>query len=188
MSAAVLGITGSYSEEAAKRFLGLNSRVIGCADFAEVFSAVRDGKARYAVLPVNNTITGRIEAAVNLLEASEFRVVDQIEMQVCHILAGTPAATLEKVRTIISHPEALRQCAGLFSRFPGLESIPAEDTATGVLRVVMEGKPETAAICSRRAAQKHGAKILLEDIADDTLNKTTFVLAEWDVDRKGRKK
>lgn len=177
MSAAVLGIAGSYSEEAAKRLLCSGSRILGCADFESVFSAVIDGRARYAVVPVSNTITGRIEAAANLLEKNGFEVLDQLEIQVHHVLVGTPCSALERVRTVISHPEALKQCSGFFSRNPDLVSIAAEDTATGVRRIVLEGKPDLAAIGSRRAAERHGAKILLEGIADDPENHTTFVLA-----------
>lgn len=177
MSVAVLGIEGSYSEEAARCFLGSGSRILGCADFAGVFSAAIDGRVRYAVVPVSNTITGRIEAAANLLEKSGFDVLNQVEIQVRHVLAGTQCSAFEHVRTVISHPEALRQCSGFFSRYPELVSVAAEDTATGIRRIVLEGKPELAAIGSRVAAEKHGAKILLEGIADDPENRTTFVLA-----------
>lgn len=176
-AAAALGISGSYSEEAAIGLLGNGCRIIGCTDFEAVFSEVLTGKARYAVVPVENSITGEIEQARTLLAASGLDVFDRIEIPVRHILAGTPDATLERVRAILSHPEALRQCTDFFSRNPTLVSIEAEDTASGVRRIVNEGKPELAAIGSRRAAEAHGAKILLEGIADDPDNRTTFVLA-----------
>lgn len=173
---AIQGIKGSYSEEATFQILGGESNIIECASFEETFAKLADRTAEYAVLPIANKIVGEIEAATSLLERSGLRVMDQLPLRVRHVLAGTPDAELEKLVSIRSHIEALKQCKRFLDSQRWLAQIIGADTASSIRRIVEEGDPGHAAIGSRRAAEIYGAKILKEDIADDIDNWTTFYL------------
>lgn len=173
---AALGISGSYSEEAAKSFFQDGCAIVQGMDFHRVLDAVRSGSAEYAVIPVRNTITGEITTSSELLASSGFAIFDRIEIPIRHILAGTPDSTVEEIRSVVSHPEALLQCSLFFHKNPEIRQVSESDTATGIRRIVEENKLEYAAIGSRKAAEAQGAKILIEEIADDPDNRTTFYL------------
>jgi prephenate dehydratase len=92
------------------------------------------------------------------------------------VLAGTPDANIEQLVSVRSHVEALKQCRKFLSTHPNLTPVIGTDTASSVRRIVGEADPASSAICSRRAAELYGAKILRENIADDIDNWTTFCL------------
>lgn len=173
---AIQGVRGSYSEEAVSEIFGNDASLIECTDFDATFAAVRAGDADHAVVPVENKIVGEILAPLTLLRIGGFRVLDKLPLRVQHILAGTPDSDLERLRSVRSHIEALKQCGNFFSRNPHLTPVVGGDTASSIRRIVTEGDLRNAAIGSRRAANLYGAKILCEDIADDIDNWTTFYL------------
>jgi len=173
---AIQGIRGSYSEQATHVLFGDNVDIHECMTFDETFNSVIGGAAKYAVLPVANTIVGEIEASVSLLKQSSLPVINQIKIRVQHVLAGTPDAVFENVSTVRSHVEALKQCRKFLDANPQLEQVGGADTASSIRRIVSEGDPAHAAIGSQRAAELYGAKILKENIADDIDNWTTFYL------------
>jgi prephenate dehydratase len=174
--AAIQGVRGSYSEDATFRILGANTDILECADFEETFQAIASRKAEYAVVPVRNKIVGEIEATVALMKANRFRVLDELPLQVKHVLVGTPDANFENLRTVRSHVEALKQCKRFLSGYPQITQVIGADTASSVRRIVEGAKAENAAIGSVRAAEIYGAKIIREDVADDLENWTTFYL------------
>lgn len=172
---AIQGIRGSYSEEAAFTLLG-QADLLECYDFAETFASLEAGRAEFAVVPVENKIVGDIGAAVSILRAGQFRILDKAALKVDHVLAGTPDAGLDQIETVRSHVEALKQCRRYLGARTGWTQVIATDTASGIRRVGMEGRAVNAAIGSRRAAEMYGAKVLAEDIADDLDNWTRFCL------------
>lgn len=174
--AAIQGVKGSYSEEATHRILGADAEIIECVDFESTFRAAVSRKAEFAVVPVRNKIVGEIEATMSLIRHSSLRILDELPLQVCHVLAGTSGASLNGLKTVRSHVEALKQCRRFLSAHTGLTQMVGADTASSIRRIVDEGVAENAAIGSRRAAEMYGAKILAEDIADDLENWTTFYL------------
>ena len=173
---AIQGVKGSYSEEAAIRMLGRGAGILECADFEETFAALSAKKADFAVVPVRNKIVGDIEAAVSLLQNNRMRVLDELPLRVKHVLAGRAGARFENMQTARSHIEALKQCRRFLSANPQLTQVVGADTASSVRRIVEEGNSVNAAIGSRRAAEMYGATIIMEDIADDLDNWTTFYL------------
>jgi prephenate dehydratase len=175
---AIQGVRGSYSEEAAIRILGHGADILECADFEETFAALSAKKADFAVVPVRNKIVGEIEAAVSLLESNRMRVLDELPLKVKHVLAGFSGARFEDLQTVRSHIEALKQCRRFLTDNPQLKQVIGADTASSVRRIVEEGAAANAAIGSQRAAEMYGAAIIMEDIADDLDNWTTFYLLE----------
>jgi prephenate dehydratase len=173
---AIQGVRGSYSEEAAIRILGRGADILECRDFEETFAALSAKKVDFAVVPVRNKIVGDIEAAVSLMQSNGTKVLDELPLRVKHVLAGTGGARFENLQTVRSHIEALKQCRRFFSTHPNLTQVVGADTASSVRRIAEEGAAASAAIGSRRAAEMYGATIIMEDIADDLDNWTTFYL------------
>ena len=173
---AIQGIAGSYSDEAANRMLGAGTRLVECGDFYAAFDAVGSGDAQFAVVPVRNTIGGEIAAVTEWIASSGVRVLDSLEVEVRHVLAGTQDADLSDVRSVRSHVEALRQCSDYLTANPHLTQAIGADTASSIRWIVDNGDCEHAAIGSRRAAELYGARILAENIANSRKNWTTFCL------------
>lgn len=175
-SVAIQGIRGSYSEEAALRLLGGDAAILECDDFDAAFAAVESKRARFAVVPVRNKIVGEIESVADLLKKGAFRVLDEIDIEVKHVLAGTHKASMDEIKTVRSHVEALKQCARFIAENAGFQQVIGADTASSIRRVVTENINANSAIGSKRAAEMYGANVLREDIADDPENWTTFYL------------
>jgi chorismate mutase/prephenate dehydratase len=173
---AIQGETGSYSEEAARMLFGDTLAIIGFEDFESAFLAVRHGGADHAVIPIENKIVGDIVAPRELMRSGGYRVYDRVVIEVRHVLAGTGDATLERIESIRSHVEALKQCRLFLDSLGDVRKIICADTASAAREIVAEGDPVNAAICSRRAADIYGARIICENIADDPDNRTTFVV------------
>ncbi|MFN2502007.1 MAG: prephenate dehydratase domain-containing protein [Pyrinomonadaceae bacterium] len=175
---AIQGIVGSYSEEAAIKMLGASVNLLECGDFAAVFQALSAGTALRGIVPVRNKIVGDIAATAELLAANNIRIVDEFDLEIHHILAGTDDAKLADLRSIMSHPEALKQCSVYLAAHPKIKSVAAADTASSVQRISRDNLKQNAAIASARAARIYGAKILSENISNDPKNWTTFALIE----------
>jgi prephenate dehydratase len=173
---AIQGIKGSYSEEAVRQLLGDGVSIVECPDFGETFNTLGRGEVDSAVVPVSNKIVGEIAQPTELIRAGKFQVLEKFSLKVKHVLAGTPDSTVAGLTSVRSHVEALKQCRTFLAANPNLAQIIGGDTASSVRRIVDEGDPSKGAICSRRAAELYGAKILRDDIADDTDNWTTFYL------------
>ena len=170
---AIQGIKGSYSEEAAIRLLGDTIELIECPTFEAAFrEAERDGTL--AVIPVRNTIVGRIESTAELLSKSGLVVHDEFVLGIEHVLAGAPNTEFTSIRTVTSHPEALKQCSGFFAENPHITTAVGNDTASSIRDVASANSDDKAAIGSRRAAEMYGATVLRENVANALDNRTTF--------------
>ena len=176
ISVAIQGVSGSYSEEAARQLLGDELAIVECEDFERTFDALRAGRAEKAVVPIENKIVGEIKQSNTLLRAGDYRILGTVPLPVRHVLAGTQDAEFETLTSVRSHVEALKQCSRFLTAHAHLTQIVAADTASSIKKIVEEGNSMNAAICSRRAAEMYGARILREDIADDVDNWTTFYL------------
>lgn len=173
---AIQGIKGSYSEEAAVRLLGGRASILECDDFADTFAAFETNAADYVVVPVENKIVGKIQAPSQMLKKGDLKILERLELKVRHVLAGTPDAQFDSLKSVRSHVEALKQCRRFLADHQNLIQMIAADTAGSIRRIMAEGVSTNSAIGSRRAAEMYGAKVLLEDIADDVDNWTTFCL------------
>ena len=173
---AIQGVRGSYSEEATFKLLGKSAEILECGRFEDAFQSLIQNRAEYAVIPFKNKIVGAIETPHELLKNTDLKILDELPLEVRHVLVGTPNAEFENLKTVRSHVEALKQCRNFFSVNPNLNQIIGADTAASIRRIVEEKNVQNAAIGSKRAAEIYGAKILKENIADDAENWTTFYL------------
>ncbi len=172
---AIQGVRGSYSEEAVGVMFGDAVEILECGDFAETFAAVVSARADYAVVPLRNKIIGEIESAAAALQQTNLKILDQLLLEVRHVLVGTPDSRLENIERIRSHEEALKQCR-IFLAEGSWNVETGKDTASSIRRIVADGDAKRAAIGSRRACEMYGGKILRENIADDAENITYFYL------------
>lgn len=175
-TAAIQGIKGSYSEEAAVSMLGAGARIEECDSFESAMKMLAAGEVEFAVLPVENLIIGRIAAAADLAENTGSRIVDELLLPIKHVLAGTADAKMADIETIVSHPAALLQCSRFLKLNRQVRCVEGNDTASSIRSVSENCDRTSAAIGSRRAAEIYGAKVLSDNIADAVENWTKFYL------------
>ena len=145
------------------------------ATFEDCFAAVETGAARYAMIPIENSVAGRVADIHSLLPSSGVHFVGEHFLPIRHQLMALPGTPLEAIRTVHSHVQALGQCRATLRRL-GLTPVVAADTAGAARRVAQEGIAERAAIASRLAAEVYGLDILMSDIEDEAHNTTRFVM------------
>lgn len=175
-SVAIQGIRGSYSEEAARQIFGDNAALIECQSFGDTFAAVTAETAKFAVVPIENSIVGEIKAVTSLLWNTGLVMHERLPLEIRHVLVGTPDAMLEDLMSVRSHPEALKQCTRFLDSQSWLSRVICADTASSIREIATQGDRRHAAIGSRRAAEIYGARVLLENIAGSLHNTTTFCL------------
>ncbi len=173
-----LGPEGTFSHEAV-----LASPAAGGAEHVplgtnhDVVLAVQERRVDRAVVPVENLLEGAVNAVLDALAlaAPDVVLTGELVLPVRHCLvAGTPLA-LEQVEAVVSHPQPLAQCAGwLRAHAPQARPVPASSTAEAARAVLAQDEP-WAAIAPRGAADRYGARVLAEDIADEPGNATRFV-------------
>jgi prephenate dehydratase len=178
------GEPGAFSEDAAIELFG--AEVIDaielkpCRTFEDLFASIAAGHAEYILLPVENSLIGTIQPAVDLFEQSSLAVVGEVAIAIRHHLIGCPGSLFEEIESVESHPAALAQCRRFFEAEPQLTPIESDDTAGSVARIVQLGNRKCAAIAGKRAAELYGAAILRSNIEDSQDNQTRFLLLARD--------
>lgn len=173
------GIDFAYSHLAGRQFFGersFDAEFVGLDSFRDVVDAVERGEAGFGMLPIENTIAGSINETYQLLAGTSLTVVGEQPWRVRHCLAGVAEVTLDRVRRVLSHPQALLQCAQFTARLPGVTVESYLDTAAAARKVRNDGDPTQAAIASVEAATHFGLHILATDIGDQHANFTRFVV------------
>jgi prephenate dehydratase len=148
---------------------------VACATFEDALAAVKTGEARYAMIPIENSVAGRVADIHHLLPGAGLFIVGEHFLRVRHQLLGVPGATLQTVKKALSHTQALGQCRSTLRRL-GITPVPEADTAGSARLVAEAGDPTLAAIASSLAAEIYGLRILAHDIEDEQHNTTRFVI------------
>jgi chorismate mutase / prephenate dehydratase len=182
------GERGAYSENAVYQFFGSTVEVKPCRDFRDVFESVKKQEVQAGVVPVENSIEGSVNQNYDLFFTYDLKVCGEVIVKVAHCLIANPGTSLDAVKAVYSHPQALAQCRSFLERL-NCELIPTYDTA-GSVKLIKEKKlTNAAAIASEKAAELYGMKILARDIADNTENYTRFfVLSKEDSPITGKDK
>ena len=150
-------------------------QVLPCPTFEDAFAAVAEGQAGLAMIPIENSIAGRVADIHHLLPTSGLHIVGEHFLPIHFQLMGVPEANLGTIRSVHSHVHALGQCRKIIRKL-GLKTHVAGDTA-GSAREVAEWKdPTRASLAPRMAAEIYGLKILAEDVEDEAHNTTRFVI------------
>jgi prephenate dehydratase len=168
------GEPGANSHVACSQvFPGLEA--MPCPTFEDALAAVKSGASRYTMIPIENSVAGRVADIHHLLPDANLYMVGEHFQRVRHQLMAVPDASLATVRKVLSHTQALGQCRNTLRKL-GLQPIPEADTAGSARLVSESGDTSLAAIASSLAAEIYGLKILIHDIEDEKHNTTRFVI------------
>ncbi len=146
-----------------------------CPTFEDAFAAVRSGRADLAMIPIDNSVAGRVADIHHLMPQSELHIVAEWFLPVQHQLMAPKGATLKTIRTVESHIHALGQCRNII-RALGVRPVVAADTAGAAREVAEAGNISRAALATKLAAKIYRLRILKKDVADAKHNTTRFVV------------
>jgi prephenate dehydratase len=149
--------------------------------FEDAIVAVKNGEARYAMIPIENSVAGRVADIHYLLPDAGLYIIAEQFVRVRHQLMAKPGATLASIKRVMSHTQALGQCRTTLRKL-NLKPVPEADTAGSARLVAESNDPTTAAIASRLAAEIYGLTILKSDMEDETHNTTRFIVLAKDPD------
>jgi prephenate dehydratase len=168
------GQLGAYSHLACRQVCP-RFEAVPAESFEEAFAAVRENEAERAMIPIDNSIAGRVADIHHLMPHCGLQIIGEHFQRVNHHLLALPGARLEQIKTVHSHVHALHQCR-LLLRELGLAPKIHADTAGAAAEVAETGRIDQAAIASRLAAEIYGLEILRADIEDAEHNTTRFVI------------
>jgi len=178
------GEPGSNSHLACQqRFPDLEA--VAAASFEDCFAAVENGEADLAMIPIDNSVAGRVADIHHFLPTSPLHIVGEHFLRVRFALLGIPGATLDGVKTVHSHAHALGQCRRVI-REHGFTPVISGDTAGAAREVREADDPTQAAISPPLAAEIYGLAVLLDDVEDEDHNTTRFVVLSRDFEQAPR--
>jgi len=172
------GEKGAYSEDACFKYFGGKVSTCPLPDFQSVFEAAEQDVVSHAVVPVENSIEGSVAQVNDLLLDHDLTISGEVIVPVKHYLLAYEGTTLESIKEIISHPQALGQCRKFLGSHSDWRVVPTYDTAGSARIVAEERRTDRAAIASKRAASVYGLKILKEEIQSEVSNFTRFFVLE----------
>ncbi len=146
-----------------------------CPTFEDAFAAVRTGRAELGMIPIDNSLAGRVADIHHLMPKSGLHIVAEWFLPVQHQLMAPRGASLKGVKTVESHVHALGQCRNIIRQLR-IKAVVAADTAGAAREVAEAGDITRAALATRLAAQIYGLQILKKDVADAKHNTTRFVV------------
>ena len=151
------------------------SPIIFHKQFEDVFEAVNQNKARYGIIPVENSTAGSVHESYDLIMKYKFFIVGAYDLRVDHCLCAKPDVEFENIDDVYSHPQALSQC-NIFLKHFDFTGINFSNTAAAAKFVAESDKNNIAAICSESAAKKYGLRIIRKGIQNVTNNTTRFIV------------
>ncbi len=170
------GVEGAYSFTAMHSFFGESIENFNVETWRDAMEAIKNGDADYAVLPIENSTAGIVADIYDLLVEYHHSIVGEQIIQVDHALMGVPNSTLEDIKTVYSHPQALAQCKKFLLRHPEWEARSYINTAMAAKKVKEDNDMTQAAIASPYAAQCFGLQILKPHVFSSQHNATRFII------------
>ena len=174
MRVAYSGTEGAFAHIAAER-LYPSAEKVAYPDFASAYKAVENGEADVCVLPVENSYNGEVGQVTDLMFSGSLYVNGMFDLPVTQDLLGVKGATIADIRTVVSHPQALGQCAG-YIKANGFEVREYGNTALAAREVASLADPSVGAIASAEAAELFGLDVLDHDINESKSNTTRFAV------------
>ena len=168
------GTSGAFANIAAAKIFP-DAECIGYGDFAAAYNAVVSGECDSVVLPLENSVGGDVGTVMDLCFFGPLSVNGVYETEIIQNLLAIKGTTLDEVKTVISHPQALGQCADYIKKH-GFEQIEAVNTAVAAKHVKESNRHDIAAIGSNLAAEKFGLKVLESHINQSSTNTTRFAV------------
>ncbi len=169
------GAEGAYSQAAMTQYFGEQIQSFHVDTFRDAMSAIDEGSADFAVLPIENSTAGIVSEIYDLLVEFENYIVGEQIIQVCHCLLGVPGARIQDIRTVYSHPQSLMQSSRFLSGYDW-KQISMQNNAFAAQKVAKEGDPSQAAIASEYAARVYGLEVLRQGVNQEQDNSTRFII------------
>lgn len=170
------GAPGSYSEAAMKQFFGPDVKNVNVQTFRDAMSAVDEGSADFAVLPIENSTAGTVAQTYDLLTEYENYIVGEQIIPIRHCLMSVEGATEETIRTVYSHAQSLMQSEHFLSGHPEWQQVSMQNNAFAAQKVARDKDITEAAIASKYAAEAYGLKIIREGVNQSESNSTRFII------------
>ena len=168
------GIEGAYANIAAKKIFPYG-RVISYPDFRAAYEAVENGECDCCVLPVENSYAGEVGQVMDMLFQGSLYVNGIYTLRITHNLLGVDGAKLSDIKTVVSHPQALAQCAE-YIRNKGYKTVEYANTAKAAKAVKDADDKSVAAIASAETARLYGLTVLDHDVNESAVNSTRFAV------------
>ena len=169
------GAEGAYSQAAMMQYFGDQIQSMHVDTFREAMSAIDEGSADFAVLPIENSTAGMVSEIYDLLVEFENYIVGEQIIKVEHCLLGVPGSTMEDIKTVYSHPQSLMQSAKYLQNHDWRQ-ISMQNNAFAARKVAEEGDKTQAAIASELAGQIYGLEVLKKGVNQAENNSTRFII------------
>lgn len=170
------GVPGAYSHIATRNFFGEDADCYNVKTWRDAMEDVKNGRADYAVLPIENSTAGIVEGVYDLLHEYNNYIIAETYVKVEHALLGVKGATIDDVKTVCSHPQGLMQCSKFLEQHKDWQQVEKANTALCAKQVVDDNDKSVAAIASVEAAKIYGLDVLQEKIINEDNNTTRFVI------------
>lgn len=187
----IQGIAGSFHDIATRQYFGDKEiEIVECPTFSSQFQEMKKDSSLYGVVAIENTVAGSILPNYSLLRESEMRIVGELKMHIAQHLAAPKGVKIEDLKSIESHPMALRQCEEFFSSYPNIKLVESTDTASSAKRIATNNKKHIGTICGELAAETYGLDILARNIETNKKNFTRFLVLknQWGIDNDAIRK
>ncbi len=172
MKIAYSGTLGAFAHIAAGKIFPFGTRV-SYGNFKDAYDSVVSGESDCAVLPIENSFAGEVGQVVDMLFSGSLYINGIYDLPVIHDLVSIPGTTKSQIKTVVSHPQALSQCAE-YIRNNGFSQIQYENTAKAAEYIKEKNNPELAAICSKECADIFGLSVVERHINESRSNTTRF--------------
>jgi len=173
---AIQGIAASFHEVAALTYFGSSIDTVECLSFYDLCEALKNERADYAVMAIENSIAGSILPNYFLLQEYHFQIIGELYIPIHMHLLALPGTKIEQLKTIESHPMAIRQCSDYLHRLNGIEIRESDDTALSAKKIGEKKLKGVAAIANESAAKRFGLEILEKRIETHKKNFTRFLI------------
>ena len=170
------GAEGAYSQMAMMQYFGESVNAFHVDTFREAMCSIEEGRADFAVLPIENSTAGIVSEIYDLLVEFENYIVGEQIIRIEHCLLGVPGAKQEQIRTVYSHPQSLMQSARYLNAHENWRQISMQNNAFAARRVIEDGDMSQAAIASEQAAKIYGLAILERGVNQADNNSTRFII------------
>lgn len=174
MRVAYSGVPGAFADIAVGRIFP-SANAVSYDSFKSAYDAVVNGECDCAVLPIENSYAGDVTQVMDMTFFGSLYINGIYDLEVVQNLIGLPGATVANIKKVISHPQALSQCAGYISEH-GFDSIEASNTAVAAKQVCQMGRSDIAAIASKKTAQLYDLSIIEKNINESSNNTTRFAV------------
>jgi len=181
---AIQGIRGSFHEAAAIKYFGENIKPYECDTFGTLCHSLTDGSADYAMMAIENSLTGSILPNYALIRENHLHVIGEVYLHIQMFLMALPGTKTNELKYVHSHPIAIRQCSEYLQNLNNVKVIEKNDTADSAKEIMDLQLKNTAAIANETAAEIYGLEVIEKRIETHKQNFTRFLVLATSGDEK----